>query len=45
MILALQNEKVLISAAVNGFDGHIFKFNFKKKTPCFRCYMPGTHDK
>ena len=36
----LKKRKVLISAAVSGFDGHIFKFNFKKKTPCFRCYMP-----
>ena len=36
----LKTRKVLISAAVSGFDGHIFKFNFKKKTPCFRCYMP-----
>ena len=36
----LKMRKVLISAAVSGFDGHIFKFNFKKKTPCFRCYMP-----
>ena len=37
---SLKMKKVLISAAVSGFDGHIFKFNFKKKTPCFRCYMP-----
>ena len=36
----LKKKKILISAAVSGFDGHIFKFNFKKKTPCFRCYMP-----
>ena len=27
---ALKQKKVLISAAVSGFDGHIFKFNFKK---------------
>ena len=38
--VCLRKRKVLISAAVSGFDGHIFKFNFKKKTPCFRCYMP-----
>jgi len=38
--VCLKKRKVLISAAVSGFDGHIFKFNFKKKTPCFRCYMP-----
>ncbi len=37
---SLKQKKVLISAAVNGFDGHIFKFNFKKKTPCYRCFMP-----
>ena len=37
---SLKKKKVLISAAVSGFDGHIFKFDFKKKTPCFRCYMP-----
>ena len=36
----LKKKKILISAAVSGFDGHIFKFNFKKKTPCFRCHMP-----
>ena len=37
---ALKQKKVLISAAVSGFDGHIFKFNFKKKTPCYRCFLP-----
>ena len=36
----LSQKKILISAAVSGFDGHIFKFDFRKKTPCFRCYMP-----
>ena len=36
----LKNKKILISAAINKFDGQIFKFNFKKKTPCFRCFMP-----
>ena len=35
-----QNKKILISAAISKFDGHLFKFNFKKKTPCFRCFMP-----
>ena len=38
----LKNKKILISAAINKFDGQIFKFNFKKKTPCFRCFMPET---
>ena len=36
----LKQKKILISAAVSGFDGHIFKFNFKKKTPCYRCFLP-----
>ena len=27
----LKQKKILISAAVSGFDGHIFKFNFKKR--------------
>ena len=36
----LKQKKILISAAVSGFDGHIFKFDFRKKTPCFRCFMP-----
>ncbi len=37
---SLKQKKILISAAVSGFDGHIFKFNFNRKTPCYRCYMP-----
>jgi len=37
---ALKQKKILISAAVSGFDGHIFKFNFKKRTPCYRCFLP-----
>ncbi len=37
---SLKQKKILISAAVSGFDGHIFKFNFKKKSPCYRCFMP-----
>ena len=39
---ALKQKKILISAAVRGFDGHFFKFNFKKKTPCYRCFLPET---
>ncbi len=35
-----KNRKILISAAISKFDGHLFKFNFKKKSPCFRCFMP-----
>ena len=37
---SLKKKKILISAAVSGFDGHIFKFDFRKKTPCYRCFMP-----
>ena len=29
----LKEKKILISAAVSGFDGHLFNFNFKKKYP------------
>jgi molybdopterin/thiamine biosynthesis adenylyltransferase len=36
----LKYKKVLISAAISKFDGQIFNFNFKKKTPCYRCFMP-----
>ena len=36
----LKQKKILISAAVSGFDGHLFKFDFRKKTPCYRCFMP-----
>ncbi len=36
----LKQKKVLISAAVSGFDGHIFKFDFRKRSPCYRCFMP-----
>jgi adenylyltransferase/sulfurtransferase len=35
-----KNKKILISAAISRFDGHLFKFNFKKKIACFRCFMP-----
>jgi len=35
-----KSKKILISAAISKFDGHLFKFNFKKKSPCFRCFMP-----
>ena len=35
-----KNKKILISAAINKFDGHLFRFNFKRKTPCYRCFMP-----
>jgi adenylyltransferase/sulfurtransferase len=35
-----KNKKTLISAAISRFDGHLFKFNFTKKGPCYRCFMP-----
>ena len=37
-------KKILISAAISKFDGHLFKFNFKKKGPCYRCFMPEEPD-
>ena len=36
----IQNKKILISSAINKFDGQLFVFDFRKKTPCFRCFMP-----
>ena len=35
-----KSKKILISAAISKFDGHLFKFNFKKKGCCYRCFMP-----
>ncbi len=40
----MKNKKILISSAINKFDGQLFAFNFKKKTPCFRCFMPEAPD-
>ena len=39
-----QNKKILISAAISQFYGHLFKFNFKKKSSCLRCFMPTRPD-
>ena len=36
----IKNKKILISSAINRFDGQLFCFDFRKKTPCFRCFMP-----
>ncbi len=36
----VKNKKILISAAISKFDGQLMKFNFKKKGPCYRCFMP-----
>ena len=33
-------KKILVSAAISKFEGHLFKFNFKKKGSCYRCFMP-----
>jgi molybdopterin/thiamine biosynthesis adenylyltransferase len=41
---SLKNKKILISAAINKFDAHIFNFNFKKNVPCYRCFMPEIPD-
>ena len=41
---SLKNKKILISAAINKFYAHIFSFNFKKKVPCYRCFMPEIPD-
>ncbi len=35
-----RKKKILISSAINKFDGHLMKFNFKRKGPCYRCFMP-----
>ena len=40
----IKNKKILISAAISKFDGQLLKFNFKKKGPCYRCFMPEMPD-
>ncbi len=35
-----KTKKILISAAISKFYGHLYKFNFKKKGSCYRCFMP-----
>ena len=35
-----KKKKILFTAAISKFDGHLFNFNFKKKRSCFRCFMP-----
>ena len=39
-----KNKKILITSAISKFDGQLMKFNFKKKGPCFRCFMPEAPD-
>jgi molybdopterin/thiamine biosynthesis adenylyltransferase len=36
----VKSKKILITAAISKFNGHLFKFNFKRKGPCYRCFMP-----
>ena len=38
----IKNKKILISSAISEFDGQLFYFDFRKKIPCFRCFMPET---
>ena len=39
-----KSRKILITAAISKFDGHLMKFNFKRKGPCYRCFMPSLPD-
>ncbi|RPG94929.1 MAG: HesA/MoeB/ThiF family protein [Candidatus Pelagibacter sp. TMED253] len=40
----VKNKKILISSAISKFDGQLIKFNFRKKGPCYRCFMPSPPD-
>ena len=40
----VKNKKILITSAISKFDGHLMSFNFKKKGPCYRCFMPNPPD-
>ena len=40
----LKKKKILISAAISKFEAHVFNFNFRKKVPCYRCFMPEMPD-
>jgi molybdopterin/thiamine biosynthesis adenylyltransferase len=42
--LCFKSKKILISAAINKFETHIFNFNFSKKIPCYKCFMPEIPD-
>ena len=38
---SLKKRKILISGAINKFDGQVYTFNFQKKnSPCLRCFIP-----
>ena len=36
----IKNKKVLISSAISKYDGQVFNFDFRRKSPCLRCFMP-----
>ena len=37
----LEKKKILVSGAINRFDGQVYTFNFlKEKSPCLRCFVP-----
>ncbi len=36
----IKNKKNLISSAISKYDGQVFNFDFRKKSPCLRCFMP-----
>ena len=38
----IKNKKILVSGAINKYDGQVFTFNFKKKSPCLRCFFQTT---
>ena len=41
----LKNSKILVSGAINKFDGQVYTFNFlKKNSPCLRCFVPNAPD-
>ena len=40
----VKNKKILITSAISKFDGLLMKFDFTKKGPCYRCFMPSPPD-
>ena len=41
----LKISKILVSGAINKFDGQVYTFNFlKKNSPCLRCFVPNAPD-
>ena len=40
----VKNKKILITSAISKFDGQLMKFDFNKKGPCYRCFMPSPPD-